>query len=160
MQRSAYFIALVVISVSIFAATTNIAAPWLGLNLPLGALFSLADAFASPLPAPLQFFLPAIVRVALFFAFAVLIARRLWLLAHTKPIVLPSLNLWPGRLLLVAVISLLLMVLGLALSIAISAGSGVPAALLGFPATVLLAPTLFYIELRSLPWFSARINQT
>jgi len=155
MQRCAYFIALAVVGVAIFASVATTAAFWLTLKLPFDALFPLAEMFAHPLPPPLWFFLPAVVRVALFLAFAALIARRLRLLVRIKPVVPPaSLTRWPGRLLLWAVISLVLMVLGLLLSAVIRAGSGVPAALLGLPATILLAPVLFYVELRSLSWFS------
>lgn len=157
MSRSVYFIALAIVSISVSAQLAAVIASWFGLWLQLGPLSMLSRVFASPVPAPLQAMLPALVKLPLLVAFTALVIRRLWLLRRVRPLAPPSsFTTWPSRLLVVAVASFLLLVVGLLLSIAIRAGSGVPAAFLGFPAFILLTPVLFYVEVRSLPWFAAQ----
>jgi hypothetical protein len=157
MPRTAYLIAFAVTAISVLAQLVAITASWLGVHVRFGALSTLVQLFASPLPARLQIALPGAARLALIFLLAALVIRRLWSFARTRSLTPPaSLSRWPRRLLLIAVASLLLMIGGLLLSIAIRAGSGVPAALLGLPAALLLTPVLFYVEVRSLPWFSSR----
>lgn len=157
MPRTAYLIAFAVVAICVLAQVVAIVGSWLGVPVQFGALSTLLQLFASPLPAQLQFALPSAARLALIFMLAALVVRRLWSFARTRSLTPPaSLSKWPRRLLRIAVASLLLMVGGLLLSIAIRAGSGVPAAFLGIPAVLLLTPVLFYVEVRSLPWFRSR----
>ena len=150
MRRTSYFVALAVVGTSSLATAAAIASSWFGFRVHFSFMSTLIGLFASPVPLQLQGFLPGPARAVLVFALAALVARRIWVLARTRPVAPPtSLTRWPSRLLSFAVVFLLLMVVGLALSVVLRAGSGVPAALLGLPAALLLAPVVFYVELRS-----------
>jgi hypothetical protein len=155
MRFYTYFIALAVAAVSVVANLAAMAGYWVGINLVAAPFFTVFQWFSHPLPAQLQYLLPRVISAILDWSFTALVLRRLWLLGRHRNFSPPSsFTPWPYRLILVAVASLTLMVVGLILSFAIRAGSGVPAALFGLPAVFLLTPVLFYIELRSLPWFS------
>jgi hypothetical protein len=154
MRVYTYFIALAVAGISVVANLAAMAAYWAGINLSAAPFFTVFQRFSSPLPAQFQFLLPVVINVMLNLSFTALILRRLWVLGRYRHFSPPSsFTPWRYRLLLVAVASLTLMVVGMIFSFAIRAGSGVPASLLGLPAIFLLTPVLFYIELCSLPWF-------
>jgi hypothetical protein len=157
LSRFAYLVALAVVAASVIAQMVELLGAWLGVSLRLGTLSSIAGWFASPVPTQLRFLVPGFLWATLLFVYAMLIGRRIWVFSRARSIVPPaSFSKWPRVLLLVAATSLLLMVISLLLSAAIGAGTGVPASFLGIPASALLSPVLFYVEIRSLPWFSSR----
>jgi len=145
MRRFSYILALLLCTVSVTAQLVP------GLP-PFGSLFIL---FANPIPAPLIGLVPVVLRLLLTAVFAGLLYRRLLLSYKAKVLQPPeSLTLWPGRLLSISVVFLVTALVALGLSIALRAGSGVPAGMVGLPAVLLLSPVLFYVELRSLPWLA------
>lgn len=154
MRRLSYIVALLLCSVSVTAHIVITAMTFLRIDFGYLPFVSILSLFASPIPTPLVGVVPRTLQLVLTSAFAGLLYRRLLLLFKAKVFQPPnSLSVWPGRLLSVAVVFLILGGVALGLSIALQAGSGVPAGVLGFPALLLLGPVMFYAELRSLPWF-------
>lgn len=154
MRRLSYIVALLLCSASVTVHLVITALAFLRIDFGYLPFVSVLSLFASPISAPLVGVVPRVLQLLIASAFACLLYRRLLLLFRAKVSQPPnSLAVWPGRLLSVAVVFLVLGVVVLGLSIALQAGSGVPAGMLVFPAFLLLSPVMFYVELRSLPWF-------
>ena len=106
--------------------------------------------FGSALPLPLAQFVPDWVTVGLGGVTFLVSIRRLWQTAVLRTVVTPiSLAVWPFRLLVFVLVSFLLCVA----SIAVAHISGRPELvpigfILGWPAAMLLAPVVTYVELR------------
>ncbi|MGC4077199.1 MAG: hypothetical protein QM702_09215 [Rubrivivax sp.] len=152
MAQLSYRIAFLLVAASLAAAYLMAAASWLGVgNRILSALSTPIGLFGSPIPVLLAAWVPWPLRVLLSWILLALLVRRSWLSVRNRSLVAPSsFSTWQGRLLVVSVASLGLMILALVVSVLIKAGSGVPAALVGIPAFLMLTPTLFYVEATSL----------
>ncbi len=159
MRRLSYIVALALCSVATTGQLLIAVGAWLRLSFGSPPFGRMLTAFASPIPLPLSSFVPWLVQILLTLVFATLLWRRLLLSVKAKALLLPdALTTWPGRLLTVAVVFLLVGLAALGLSVAVRTGSGVPAGVLGLPAFLLLSPVMFYVELRSLPSFRKPSN--
>ncbi len=151
MLRKIYAIGFGIVAVSVLLRLLATALSWMG--APFAFFFNLVlpDMFSHPVPLMVRAFLPFIVNSVIFWAFAALVLRRLWLLGKQGSLSPPlAFSRVPYVLTYIAVISVALMVLGLVAAVALKAGSGVPAAMLGIPAAVLLSPVMAWVEIRSL----------
>jgi hypothetical protein len=151
MQRGIYSIGFGLVALSVAGAAILSVSAMLGVHFRFIPLFSLLEMFSHPVPALFRRFLPAVVNTIFFWAFVALVARRIWLLISRRSVFPPSsFTRIPHVLTCIAIASVALLVLGLALSIAIKAGSGVPAGLLAIPAVLFLPPVVAWVEARSL----------
>lgn len=123
----------------------------LGMQLSFGPWFMVLESFGQPIPSMLRPFLPRLLLAALYWGFAALVLRRLWLFARARSMAAPvSYTRIPCWLVATALVCILLFALTLVATIALKAGSGVPAAMLLIPAGLVLSPTIAWVELLSL----------
>lgn len=142
MRNTTYWICFALVAfASIY--THSAWAMWnLGVKLPYVTWFSLFSGFGKLMPQAVVHYLPRALVIALDFAVLVFVIRRLWLLAVRRQGVPVSYAGAAKVLGYVGAISFILSVLGMLLSIALHAGSGVPAAMLALPA-LLCVPWAF-----------------
>lgn len=151
MQRRVYLVAFALVLVSVLFNAVSSALFWAGRPLPYIPFAAATDMLGHPVPAMLRGLLPWQARVILFYAFLLLMLRRLISFKKQRSLSAPaSMTRGPYILLVIALSSLALGILGLMLSILINAGSGVPAGMLMIPCVLLLTPTLGWIEMKSL----------
>jgi hypothetical protein len=134
---------------ALFGASMTVLA-FAGLAVPYISVFVLTDLFGHPVPGMFRYVVPRPINWVLYWGFVILILRRLVLFARERSFSVPfSFTRAPYVLVSLSLICLILFVLGMAFSIAMRAGSGVPAAMLAIPASLLLTPTVGWVELQS-----------
>ena len=148
MRRWSYF---TVVLVTAAASTTLLALRFAAIEpsgVLLQRLFAFGHLFGSSLPLPLAQFVPGWLTVVLGVVAFLLSARRLWQMAALRAIAAPaSLGIWPFRLLVVALASFLLCVASIAVAHITGRSQLVPIGfILGWPAAMLLAPIMTYVE--------------
>jgi S1-C subfamily serine protease len=138
-----------------------------GLEVPIGAriesiasggpasllvqrLTAFAHLFGSALPLPIAQFVPDWLTLGFGGVAFLLSIRRLWQTTVLRAIVTPaSLAVWPFRLLVLALVSFLLCAASIAVAQATGRSELVPIGfILGWPAAMLLAPVVTYVEFR------------
>jgi hypothetical protein len=119
-------------------------------SLPAPPFFALLFSFSSPVPQMLAPLLPRFILVLVSVATVFLLVRRVWLTTARKERGAPwSFYGFPRALGYIGAGSFVLAFLGLALSIAFKAGSGVPAGMLLLPAVICIPWAFFLTELLS-----------
>ena len=151
MRRWFYLIAVLVTAA---ASTTLLVLPLASGGLPsllVQRLTAFGHLFGSALPLPIAQFVPDWLTLGFGGVAFLLSIRRLWQTAGLRAIVAPiSLAVWPFRLLVFALGSFLLCVASVALAHATGRSELVPVGfILGWPAAMLLAPVVTYVELRA-----------
>ena len=119
-------------------------------SLLVQRLAAFGHLFGSALPLPLAQFVPDGLAVGLGGVALLVSARRIWKIAALGAIVTPvPLAVWPFRLLDLALGSFLLCVASIAVAHVTGRSELVPIGfILGWPAAMLLAPVVTYVELR------------
>ena len=150
MQRCLYLIGVLVTAA---ASTTLLALPFASggpASLPVQRLTAFGHLFGSSLPLPLAQFVPDWLTLGFAGVAFLLSIRRTWKTVVLRAIVTPpSLAVWPFRLLVVALVSFLLCVASIAVAHITGRSELVPIGfILGWPAAMLLAPVVTYVEFR------------
>lgn len=105
--------------------------------------------FGSLVPAMFSYAVPRLVHMVLGYVMLFLLGRRIWLFFSKKERVPSSFQGFPKVLGYIGMFSFVISAVGFALSIALRAGSGVPAALLMLPALICVPWSFFLTEVFS-----------
>lgn len=150
MRKAIYLFGFGLVATSVLARLVLTLLALFKVQPHLGSWFIIPEMFGHPAPAMLQILLPSFLRIALFFILAFLILRRLWLLFGQGSLIPPqSFGKTSFVFFSIALASLVLSAITLLLSILLSAGSGVPAAMLLLPAAFLLPIAVSWVEVAS-----------
>jgi hypothetical protein len=136
MRRLSYWLCFVLIAVPTAYGLLAWLLSFIGKSLPFPPVAALAFSFSSLVPQLAYHLVPTPILAVLGYGMLYLLARRIWLLAFKKEGVPTSYRGVPQALGYVGAASFLLAAVVFILSIALRAGSGVPAGLLLLPATI------------------------
>lgn len=149
MQRTAYWLCFFLV---LFSAAIGWSS-WLFYLAGKGPPYFLQAAsvfsFGSLVPAMFSYAVPRFVHMVLGYVMLFLLGRRIWLLFSKKQRVPSSFQGFPKALGYIGAFSFAISAVGFAISIALQAGSGVPAALLMLPALICVPWSFFLTEVFS-----------
>jgi hypothetical protein len=151
MQRRVYLVGFSLVALCVLFGVTLTLLARFGVQIRYSGLFWFPELFSHPVPVMLRPMVPMVLSVILYWGFVALVIRRLAIFVRERSFGVPSsFTRAPYVLVLFALGCVGLAIVGLAASIALKAGSGVPAGMLVIPAALLLSPVLAWIEFRSL----------
>ncbi len=146
MRAFCYWICFVLVALAALVKHATWLLSSLGIGIPGINLVTLATSFGSLVPPMFAFRLPSFIVIALGFVMLFLVARRLWLLVMKRQGIPHSFTGAAKVLGYVGAWSFVLAVILLLLSLALRAGSGVPAGMLALPAVVCVPWAFFLAE--------------
>lgn len=151
MRRLVYWGCAIVMAISGLGSLIPVLLTMAGQSgTPLHLLSSLFGQFATVVPNAFAYFVPQGVKLAIVVLIQLLVVRRVWLLVARGQRQAPdSFRGFPMTLGYIGLASLLLGVAGLGISIALKAGSGVPAGMLLLPAVFCIPWAFFLTEVLS-----------
>lgn len=159
LRKTAYLISFGAVGLSSLFFTAIWALDMSGIQVNLGGWTTMLRMFGHPVPEILSFKIPNGINFILCVGLAALILRRLFLMLKARSLSAPaSYSGWLYYFMLVPTASLVLAAVVLVASIALSAGSGVPAGLLALPAVFFLPGGVALVEVLSLRSKNERPN--